>query len=134
MSNSLATPWTVSPPGSSVHGISQARILEWVAIFFSRGSSWPRDWTLVSCLEGEFFYHWAIREALTSLTLLEIKKYWGFNKEKEKKNANANYIETDENQNQWCILQKIYTFKSFYYLKKSEIKWTDIQLKKLKRE
>ena len=39
-----------SPPGSSVHGISQARILEWVAIFNSRGSSWPRDWTHVSCL------------------------------------------------------------------------------------
>ena len=34
-----------SPPGSSVHGISQARILEWGAISFSRGSSWPRDWT-----------------------------------------------------------------------------------------
>ena len=37
-----------SPPGSSVHGISQARILEWVAISYSRGSSWPRDWTHVS--------------------------------------------------------------------------------------
>jgi len=35
----LATPWTVAHPGSSVHGISQARILEWVAISFSRGSS-----------------------------------------------------------------------------------------------
>ena len=38
-----------SPPGSSVHGISQARILEWVAISYSRGSSWSRDQTLVSC-------------------------------------------------------------------------------------
>ena len=37
-----------SPPASSVHGISQARILEWVAIFFSRGSSWPRDQTRIS--------------------------------------------------------------------------------------
>ena len=43
------------PPGSSVHGISQTRILEMVAISFSRGSSWPRDWTCVSYLEGEFF-------------------------------------------------------------------------------
>ena len=41
-----------SPPDSSVHGISQARILEWVAIFFSRGSSQPRDWTCVSCIAG----------------------------------------------------------------------------------
>ena len=38
------------PPGSSVHGIFQARILEWVAISFSRGSSQPRNWTLASCL------------------------------------------------------------------------------------
>ena len=37
-------------PGSSVHGILQARILEWVVISFSRGSSWPRDWTCVSCI------------------------------------------------------------------------------------
>ena len=41
-----------SLPGSSVHGILQARILEWVAIPFSRGSSWPRDWTRVSCIAG----------------------------------------------------------------------------------
>ena len=44
-----------NPPGSSVHGILQARILEWVAIPFSRGSSWPRDWTQVSWVAGEFF-------------------------------------------------------------------------------
>ena len=44
----FATPWTCSPPGSSVHGIFQARILEWVAISFSKRSSWLRDWTQVS--------------------------------------------------------------------------------------
>ena len=44
-----------SPPGSSVYGISQARILEWVAISFSRRSSWPRDRTHISCLAGCFF-------------------------------------------------------------------------------
>ena len=43
------------PPGFSVHGISQARTLEWVAISFSRGSSWPRDQTWVSCIAGRFF-------------------------------------------------------------------------------
>ena len=47
------------PPGSSVHGILQARILEWVAIAFSRGSSWHRDRTLVSCIEDRFFTFWA---------------------------------------------------------------------------
>ena len=44
-----------SPPGSSVHGTLQVRILGWVAISFSRGSSWSRDWTCVSCLAGRFF-------------------------------------------------------------------------------
>ena len=48
-----------SPPGSSVHGILQARVLEWVAISFSRGSSWPRDRTQVSCIAGGFFTIWA---------------------------------------------------------------------------
>ena len=51
----LCNPIDCCPPGSSVHGIFQARILEWVAISFSRGSSRPRDWTQVSCLAGGFF-------------------------------------------------------------------------------
>ena len=46
----LCDPLDCSPPGSSVHGIFQARILEWVAISYSRGSSWPRDQTRVSCI------------------------------------------------------------------------------------
>ena len=45
------------PPGCSVRGILQARILEWVASSFPRGSSRPRDQTLVSCIAGSFFYH-----------------------------------------------------------------------------
>ena len=44
-----------NPPGSSVHGILQARILEWVATSFSRVSSQPRDWTWVSCIARRFF-------------------------------------------------------------------------------
>ena len=59
------TPWAVcSLPGSSVHGISQGRILEWVAVYLSRGSSRPRDRTHVSCIAGRFFTVWATREAL----------------------------------------------------------------------
>ena len=50
----LCEPMDYSLPGSTVHGISQARILEWVAISFSRGSSWPRDQTHVSCMGGSF--------------------------------------------------------------------------------
>ena len=53
----LCDPMDYILPGSSVHGILQARILEWVAISFSRGSSWPRDWTWVSCIAGRLFYH-----------------------------------------------------------------------------
>ena len=52
---SLCNPMDHSPPGSSVHGCSQARILEWVAISSSRGSSPPRDGTHGSCLSGKFF-------------------------------------------------------------------------------
>ena len=52
-----------SPPGSSVQGIIQARTLEWVVIFFSRGSSRPRDPTHVSCIAGGFFTDWTTREA-----------------------------------------------------------------------
>ena len=48
-------PMDCSPPGSSVHGLLQARILEWVAVPFSRGSSQPQDRTQVSCTAGEFF-------------------------------------------------------------------------------
>ena len=51
-----------SLPVSSVHGIFQARILEWVAISFSRGSSWPRDWTGVSHIVGRCFTVWATRD------------------------------------------------------------------------
>ena len=54
----FATPWTVAPPGSSVHGILQARILEWGAIAFSKGSSRPRVQTQVSRIAGRCFTVW----------------------------------------------------------------------------
>ena len=57
MSDSLQPPMGYSPPGSSVHGISQTRILKWVAISFSRKSSWPRDWTWVSQHCRQVLYH-----------------------------------------------------------------------------
>ena len=51
----LCNPMDCSPLGSSVHGVFQARILEQVAISFTRGSSQPRDWSQVSCIAGRFF-------------------------------------------------------------------------------
>ena len=71
----LSNPMDCSLPGSSVHQVSQARILEWVAIPFSRGSSQPRDRTGVSCIAGGFFTVWATREVQESL--LHITLYTG---------------------------------------------------------
>ena len=67
----LCHPMDCSPPGPSVHGIFQARKLEWVTISFSRGSSWSRDWTWVSCISGRFFTIWATRKAVENTS----KKY-----------------------------------------------------------
>ena len=60
---SKSDPMDCSPPGSSVHGISQAKILEWVAISFSRRWSLSRDWTLDFCIGRQVLYRWATREA-----------------------------------------------------------------------
>ena len=58
----FCNPMDCSPPGSSVHGISQARILEWVALPSSRGSSQPGRGTEVSCIGRQILYHWATGE------------------------------------------------------------------------
>ena len=61
-SPTLCDPMDCSPSASSVHRILQAKILEWIAISFSRVSSWPRDWTHisgVSCIGRQILYHWA---------------------------------------------------------------------------
>ena len=63
----LCDPMDCSPSGSSVHGILQVRILEWIAISFSRGSFLPRDQTWVSCVAGGFFTIRATRE--TDITI-----------------------------------------------------------------
>ena len=58
----LWDPMDYSLPGSSVHGILQARILEWVCICFSRRYSWPRDWTWVSLIVGSLLMDWDTRK------------------------------------------------------------------------
>ena len=65
----LCDPMDCSPPGSSVRGIFQTRILEWVDNPSSRGSSWPKGQTWVSPLAGRFFTIWATREGLALKTL-----------------------------------------------------------------
>ena len=69
----LCDPMDCSPVGSSVHGILQAKILEWVAISFSRESSQPRDWTQVSRIAGRLFTDWATRET-PLICLMAFKK------------------------------------------------------------
>ena len=66
----LCDPVDCSLPGSFLHRILQARILEWVAISFSRGSSWPRDRTGVSRIAGRRFNLWATREGQSEVTQL----------------------------------------------------------------
>ena len=70
----LCDPMDYNLPGSSVHGILQAEILEWVAISFSSESSRPRDWTQVSCTAGRFFITLATREL--NYTSIKIEYPW----------------------------------------------------------
>ena len=65
-------PRGLCPPGSSIHGILQAGILDWVDIFFSSRSSWPRDRTEISCIAGRHFILWVTREALRHTTWASI--------------------------------------------------------------
>ena len=64
MSNSLWPPWTIAWQAPLSMGILQARILEWVAMSSSRGSSQPRDWTQVSRIAGRFFTIWATKKPI----------------------------------------------------------------------
>ena len=73
----LCDPMVCSPPGSSVHGILQARILKWVALPFSRGPSWPRDWTGLSCTAVRFCTLWAIRDAQGGINLAYLRSREG---------------------------------------------------------
>ena len=72
----FVTPWTV-PPNSSVHGIFQARILEWVAVSSSRGPSWARDWTHISCVSytGRWIL-WTFTRHCVSFIAVAIHSQW----------------------------------------------------------
>ena len=70
----ICHPMDCSPPGSSVHGILQARILEWVVMPSSRGSSQSRDWNCIFCIAGGFLTHWATWETLICLYFSQIER------------------------------------------------------------
>ena len=100
----LCDPMEYSLPGSSAHGILQARILEWVAITCSRGSSWQRDLTCISyitCIGMWILYHWATWEALT---------YTHF------------YIQYITNNNLLCSTEKSTQYSFMTYMGKESLK------------
>ena len=80
LSLTLCNPMDCSLPGSSLHGIFQARIVEWVSMSFSRRSSRPRYWTQVSTIVGRLFTVWATGEALpiVSATYVNHSNGWLF--------------------------------------------------------
>ena len=87
-------PMDCSPPGSSVHGILQARILEGVAIPFSRGSSLLGDRTLVSCIAGGFFTAWATEARVINLDLtLHVYKHISYVNTKSSPNLESRTLE-----------------------------------------
>ena len=83
----LCNPMDYSSPGSSVHGILQARILVWVAIPFSRGSSQCMGWTQVSCFANMFFTIWDTREGSKVIIVVFIIVMKYIDNEKYKENV-----------------------------------------------
>ena len=109
----LCDPMDCSLPGSSIHGILQARILEWIVISFSRGSSKPRDWTWVSCIAGRLFTIWTREPSQNHLPKLPLKNHWdqmvptdNFTKSSNPRQSQCfkNLLESLENQGLFLIL------------------------------
>ena len=102
--------------GSSIHGIFQASVLEWIAISFSRGLSWPRKWTRVSRTAGKRFTVWATREA-------QLWYYLGVKKTVVLRKLTWNNFQDSvelQHNTEWCSLLKMHiphiksSTKSFY--------------------
>ena len=116
----FCNPMDCNLPGSSIHGISQARILEWVAISFSRGSSWPRDQTCIFWFGRDTLYHWATWETHNGL-LLSHKKKWN--------NAFcSDMVEPRDDHTKWNVSQRKTNMILFIWeIFKNATKWTYLQ-------
>ena len=99
----FCNPMDYSLPGSSVRGISQARILEWVAIAFSRGSSQTKVWTLISYIAGGFFTAEPLRKPITGMQDVNKGNCWGV---------------------RWCI-EQYFLISNFFFI--------NLKLMKIKR-
>ena len=90
----LCDPMHCSPPGSAVLGTLQARILQWVACPFARGSSWPRNQTGISCIVGWFFTSWAthnyLKDLLKHITGPHPQSFWLSRSGEEPENLHFN--------------------------------------------
>ena len=106
-----------SPPGSSVHGIFQAGILEWVAISFSRGSSWHRNQTHILCIGRQILYPWDTRE--TCYVWLP-----------RSKSLNSAHTQGEENQCLSCqgrmVKECLDTFLQLPHSSSSGFRWTSL--------
>ena len=98
----LCNPMDCSPPGSSVHGIFQARLLEWVAISFSRGSPQPRNRTQISWIAGRFLTLWATGEA-TNDCLIGYKRLALWSPEVGKLNLQFMFLTFSMGQSKVCF-------------------------------
>ena len=132
----ICDPVDCSPPGSSIHGILQAGILEWVAISFSRGSSWTRDQTQVSRIAGRCFNLWATREALH----IYVVEYYSAVKKEQNNAICSNMDEPRDYPTKWSQSDRerqIYDITNMWNLKsrtnvlmyRTEIKFTYIENK-----
>ena len=102
----LCDPMDYSALSSSVHGILQARILEWVAIGFSRGSSWPRDQTQVSHIVDRFFTVWA--KAAHKL-------------------EKGTFVDSPENISTWVFFYSLLSWQRFFIVSWSVFSVVDVQ-------
>ena len=106
----------------SVHGILQARILEWVAFPFSRASPQPRDWTQVSSIAGGFFTNWAIRGIQQRRQKAANSKPWS---ETEQNRAGA------EARSTWAFFSPLGTLRNHKRIFKKKVTWSDFCLQRL---
>ena len=117
----LAIPWTIAWTGSSVHGNPQARILEWVAISFSRGTSWPRNWPQVSHNVGRCFTNWATWEVSKARNVHSHSYFRMYSNIKQQSSTmqNRNWFCTNLIQNHFTvykITRKAHAIKTYIYI------------------
>ena len=120
---SLCNTMDCSPPGSFDNGILQVRILEWVAIPFSRGSSQPRDWTRVSLIVGRFFTIWTVDPYKLLLCVLISNQYSNTSDHGEDYFNPATGVAGIRNEDSLCTWKEKLSLSSNFHLAKQFIRF-----------